>query len=78
MTPYLIMGVLVALNLILIIWKFNHNRTMDALLDASLLLLVGYVFMNSLGALIMGTMGSFIVSLYLLISNPFKDTNGNT
>jgi len=67
-TPFLVMGLFVSLNLIIIIWKYKHKRTLDATVDATLLVVVGFVFMGSQGALIMGTIGSFIVSIYLLFS----------
>lgn len=67
---YAIIGVAVALNLIIILWKFNQSRIFDGIIDSVLLGLVATVFSGSYGALVIGTIGSLIVSLYLLLSPP--------
>ena len=69
---YLIIGLAVAFNLIIVIWKLTHKRVFDGLIDASLLVAVATVFSGGLGTLIIGTVGSAVTSLYLLIVNPFK------
>lgn len=68
---YLIIGIAVALNLLIVIWKFQNNRVLDGTVDGSLLVAVAMVFNNSTAALIIGTIGSLIVSLYLL-AKPVK------
>ncbi len=69
---YLIIGVMVGFNLLIVIWKLTHKRVFDGLIDAGLLIAVTTVFSGGLGTLIIGTIGSAITSLYLLIVNPFK------
>lgn len=64
----LIIGVALAFNIIVILLKFKFNRKQDALIDAVLLTLVTIVFSGSEKALIIGTIGSALVSIYLLIS----------
>jgi hypothetical protein len=70
-----ILGValIVALNLIILLWKFNHNRILDGAIDMGLLIAVAYLFSISTNALIIGSIGSFIVSLYMLIFPPKFD-----
>jgi predicted branched-subunit amino acid permease len=70
-----ILGValIVALNIIIVLWKFKRGRTLDGMIDSLLLFAVAYLFSISTNALIIGSIGSFIVSLYLLISPPKFD-----
>ena len=67
----LFIGVAVAFNLLIIIWKFRNARIADAVADASLLVLVATVFGNSEALLIIGTIASTIISFYLLM-NPIR------
>jgi hypothetical protein len=61
-------GLAVSFNIIILIWKFRHNRTADGILDTSLLALVMWIFSGSTDLLIIGTIGSLIVSIYLLFA----------
>lgn len=78
---YLIIGLAVAFNVIVILWKFQKERILDGIIDASLLILVAAVFSGSYGALVVGTIASAIISGYLLINTPkfdfdwLKDSN---
>jgi hypothetical protein len=67
----------VALNIIIVIWKFKHGRLADATVDSILLILVAMVFSVSTQALIIGAFGSLIVSIYLLFS-PVRILNVST
>lgn len=67
---YLIIGIAVFFNIAIIKWKFDKGRTTDASVDATLLVLVTVVFSGSYGALVVGTIASALISLYLLISPP--------
>ena len=69
-TAILIMGVAVAANIIIIKWKFEKDRTNDALLDAGLLIVLAFVFSGTISGLMVGTVASAVISLYLLISPP--------
>jgi len=75
----LALGVALAFNLIIIIWKFKHSQVFGAVIDASLLTLVAVVFSGSFDALTVGTIGSAIVSLYLLVDPPkFTQSSGTS
>lgn len=64
---FLIVGIAVAFNLLILIWKYQNGRPVDATVDATLLGLVTVVFSGSYGALVVGTVASAIVSIFLLI-----------
>lgn len=68
---YVLIGIAVAFNLLIVIWKFKRGRTVDATLDTTLLVLVTTVFSGSYGALVVGTVASALVSVYLLVA-PIK------
>ena len=61
-------GIAVAFNILIVLWKYQHGRILDATVDGTLLVLVAIVFSGSTAALIIGTIGSAIVSIYLLFS----------
>ena len=67
---FIIMGIATAFNIIIIMWKFQHDRTTDAIFDAVLLVLLGWVFGGSLGGLAIATIASAIISLYLMVNPP--------
>ena len=73
---YILLGLVVAFNIVLVIWKFRHHRFFDGLLDAGALVLVGSVFTGGFAALTMGAIGSAVVSLYLLIFPPMFSFGG--
>ena len=68
----LILGVAVAFNLLIVLWKLQNGRVLDGIVDGTLLALVAAVFSVSTAALIIGTIGSLFVSIYLL----FKPVGG--
>lgn len=67
---YILIGITVFFNIAIILWKFEKHRYADASLDATLLVLVALIFSGSYGALVVGTVASALVSIYLLISPP--------
>ena len=67
---YILIGFAVFFNIAVILWKFERARYADATLDAALLIAVAFVFSGSYGALVVGTVASALVSIYLLISPP--------
>ena len=69
-TTIAVLGIALSFNFIIILWKFQHNRTSDALLDSTLLALVGFIFSSTITGLMIGTIASAIISLYLLAFPP--------
>ena len=68
-----LMGFAVFLNLFAIKWKVENERFADAGLDAAILVLIGWLFSSSIAGLMIGTIASSLMSLYLLISPPKLD-----
>ena len=66
----LIIGIAMAFNIIIILLKFKFGKANNALIDAALLVAVVLVCSGSTQLLIMGTVASTIVSLYLLAFPP--------
>ena len=67
-----IIALSVSMNVIIIKWKYEHHRDADATLDLGLLILVAVVFSGTISGLMIGTIASAIISLYLLVSPPTK------
>lgn len=67
---FLIIGVAVAFNIIIIKVKLEKDRILDGVLDMLFLATVTTVFSGSYGALVVGTIASAIFSIYLLVSPP--------
>ena len=67
---FLIVGIAVAFNLAIIKWKIDKSRYLDASLDFASLAAITFFFSGSYGALVVGTVGSALFSLYLLVSPP--------
>ena len=67
---FLLIGIATSFNLLVIKWKLEHSRFEDASLDATILFVLTAVFSGSTGGLIIATISSFIVSIYLLASPP--------
>lgn len=66
----IVIGMAVFFNIAIIIFKLNRNRVPEAVLDGILLAGVMYLFKGSFNALVVGTVASALVSIYLLIFRP--------
>jgi len=64
---FVIMGIALAFNILVVLWKFTYNRVGNAMVDGALLIAVAILFSSSTALLIIGTIGSALVSLYLLM-----------
>lgn len=71
---FMIIGVATALNLIFIKVKFEKGRWSDAIFDLFTLILLAVVFSGSYSGVVVATITSLIISIYLFISPP-KFTN---
>ena len=70
---FIFVGFAVFFNIAFVKWKFDRARYADAILDLILLVLVAILFSGSYGALVVGTVASALVSLYLFFSPPKLD-----
>lgn len=66
----IILGAALAFNLLVIKYKFEAKRTEDASLDLGMLVLIAIFFSGSYPALVMGTVASAIISIYLYFYPP--------
>lgn len=73
-----IIGIVVALNIVIILNKFRAGRLEDGIFDTALLVLVTVVFMGSYAGLVVATVASLLISIYLWASPPkfFSGTGG--
>ena len=67
---YLLIGVAVAFNCLVIKHKVEKQRWADGALDAALLIVLSFLFMGSFGGLVVSTIASAIISVYLYIFPP--------
>jgi hypothetical protein len=67
---YLVIGIAVFFNIAFIKWKFDAERYADAVVDVTLLVGVMWLFSGSYGALVIGTLASALVSIFLFFSPP--------
>jgi len=63
----LLMGLALAFNILVIIWKIRNRGLLDGLLDASLLAVVMTIAGGTLTGMLVGTIASAVVSAYLLV-----------
>lgn len=67
----LLIGLATAFNVLVIKWKLENDRVSDGILDACILAALAWAFGDTLGGMIIATVSSAIVSVYL-IAKPFK------
>ena len=67
---YLIIGIAVAFNILIIKTKLGRKRYEDAALDTAVLVGLSIVFGGSFAGLVASTIASAIVSIFFLISPP--------
>ena len=67
---FLVIGLAVAFNCIIIKEKFQRGRIEDGAFDLILLVVITLVFSGTYGALVVGTIASAFVSLYFMASPP--------
>lgn len=66
----LLLGIVTALNLIFVKVKFEKGRWEDAIFDLFTLVVLTIVFSGSYGGLVIATVTSLIISVYLFFSPP--------
>ena len=72
-----ILGVALAFNIIVIIYKLKHKQTLGGVVDLCALSAVALIFSGSFNALVVGTIGSAIVSIYLYVDPPHFSKSDN-
>ena len=69
----LIVSIAVFLNFALLLWKFNHERYADLLIDICVLCALAYLFGGTMGGMTIALCAGAMMSLYLLVSPPKFD-----
>ncbi len=64
----IILGIVLAFNILIIFYKFTHDRIADAILDSAILITLASVFGGSTDSLTVASIASAIVSVYLFFS----------
>lgn len=67
---FLVIGLAVAFNCIIIKEKFQRGRIEDGAFDLILLVVITLVFSGTYGSLVVGTIASAFISLYFMASPP--------
>ena len=67
---FIIIGIVSALNLILIVHKFKKGRVEDAVFDSILFVVIASLFAGSYGGMVVAMISSLIISIYLYTSPP--------
>lgn len=67
---FILIGLAVAANVLFVLFKYERKRYADATLDLILLIVIAMLFSGSYGALVVGTIASLIVSIYLYANPP--------
>lgn len=66
----IIIGIAVGLNVIIIKVKLDKKRYADSALDASILIVLSMLFKGTISGLVVATISSVLVSVYLWFSPP--------
>ena len=72
---FIVIGLAVAFNCIVIKEKFQRGRTEDGAFDLILLVVITLVFSGTYGSLVVGTIASAFISVYFMASPPTFFTN---
>ena len=72
---FIVIGLAVAFNCIIIKEKFQRGRTEDGAFDLILLVAITLVFSGTYGSLVVGTIASAFISVYFMASPPTFFTN---
>ncbi len=68
----ILFGLATAGNLAVLKWKVEHERFIDAGIDAAVLATLAWLFSGTITGLATATIASAFISIYLLISPPDK------
>ena len=76
---FLLIGIVSALNLIVIIQKFKRGRIENGIFDTVLFTLLSLMFSGSYGGMVIAMTSSLMISIYLWFSPPeFFKSSGDS
>jgi len=67
---FIIIGLAVAFNFLVIKVKFERKRYADGILDLTLLTIISFLFAGSFGGLVVATVASALISIFLFVFPP--------
>ena len=67
---FIIIGIVTAINMIVIISKLKHKRYEDAIFDTVFLVTVAVLFSGSYGGMVVAMIASMVMSIYLYAYPP--------
>ena len=67
---FIIIGIAVAFNFLVIKVKFERKRYADGILDLALLTIISFLFAGSFGGLVVATVASALISIFLFVFPP--------
>lgn len=67
---FILIGIVSALNLIIIVHKFKKGRTEDGIFDSILFALMASLFAGSYAGMVVSMVASLVISIYLWASPP--------
>jgi len=67
---YVVIGIVTAVNMIVVLMKVKRGRYEDAIFDVSLLTVVAILFSGSYGGMVVSMIASMIISIYLFANPP--------
>lgn len=67
---FLVLGIVVAINFIIVKMKLDRKRWEDAIFDVMTLLVIMALFNGSYAGLIVGSVASLFISIYFFASPP--------
>lgn len=67
---FLVLGIVVAINFIVVKMKLDRKRWEDAIFDVIILLIIMALFSGSYAGLVVGSVASLFISLYFFASPP--------
>ena len=67
---YVLIGVVSAINLLIVKVKVERKRYEDAFFDVALMALLAFLFSGSYGGMVVAMVASLVVSIWLLASPP--------
>jgi len=62
---FIVLGLAVSFNFIVIIRKYRLHRYFDSFLDCTIFTIICFLFSGTYSALVLGTIASMFVSIYL-------------
>jgi len=71
----IVIGIAISFNMLIIYWKLEKKRIIDAGLDVFALFILSISFSQSTSGMVFATIASAIISLFLLMKNPQMSVN---